>query len=190
MTGGNDMENYSTKDIANMTDIAESTVRKYAQLLEGNGYVFNRNISGYRIFTKQDVEVFLEFKNVSKSDNSVEETANIIASKYTIKPNTTEDDVSDNMQSGKGVELDMLTDLIKKVDVLTDMNEKQTKFNEELLKRLDQQQKYIDQRLEVRDQKLIESLRHSQEERQTLLQIAAAQEKEQKKGFFARLFGK
>jgi DNA-binding transcriptional MerR regulator len=185
------MKNYSTKDIANMTDIAESTVRKYAKLLEGQGYVFNRSISGYRIFTKQDIEVFLEFKNSSKSDNSVEETAKNIASKYIVKPNTNKDNVSDDIQPRQGFKRDMLADLIKKVDVLTDMNEKQTKFNEELLKRLDQQQKYIDQRLEERDQKLIESLRQSQEERKALLQIASAHEEEQKHpSFWQRLFKK
>jgi hypothetical protein len=70
------------------------------------------------------------------------------------------------------------------------MNEKQTKFNEELLKRLDQQQKYIDDRMNERDKRLIESLRESKEERQALLQIAAAQEEDKKKGFFSRIFGK
>lgn len=186
------MDNYSTKDIANMTDIAESTVRKYAQLLEAQGYVFNRNISGYRIFNEQDVKVFLEFKNTSKSDNSVEETAHIIASKYITKPNTTNNVISDNMQSHQGIKGDMLADLMEKVDVLTDMNIKQMKFNEELLKRLDQQQKYIDERLIERDKTLMESLRQSQEERQALLQLAATKEEQQKKprkGLF-RFFSK
>jgi DNA-binding transcriptional MerR regulator len=181
------MENYSTKDIANMTDIAESTVRKYALLLEGHGYVFNRNISGYRVFTKQDVDVFLEFKNVSKGEKSVEEAAKIIADKYIAKPNTNDESTSDDTQSGQGLERDMLADLIKKVDVLTDMNEKQNKFNEELLKRLEQQQKYIDTRLNDRDQMLMESLRQSQETQKLL---AAAHEEENKKGFWNKLFGK
>lgn len=184
------MENYSTKDIANMTDIAESTVRKYSQLLEKQGYVFNRNVSGNRIFTEQDVRVFLEFKKVPKNEKSVEEIALDIATKYIAKPDTSKEDVSDNTQLNQVFERDMLVDLVEKVNVLTDMNEKQTKFNEELLKRLDQQQKYIDQRLEERDQKLIQSLRQSQEERKALLAIAAAHDEEKKKGFFARLFGK
>lgn len=184
------MENYSTKDIANMTDIAESTVRKYSQLLEKQGYVFNRNVSGNRIFTEQDVKVFLEFKKGPKNEKSVEEIALDIATKYITKPDTSKEDVSDNTQSDQLFERDMLVDLVEKVNVLTDMNEKQTKFNEELLKRLDQQQKYIDDRMNERDKRLIESLRESQEERQALLQIAAAQEEDKKKGFFSRIFGK
>lgn len=173
-----------------MTDIAESTVRKYSQLLEKQGYVFNRNVSGNRIFTEQDVKVFLEFKKVPKSEKSVEEVALDIATKYIAKPDTSKEDVSDNTQSHQVFERDMLVDLVEKVNVLTDMNEKQTKFNEELLKRLDQQQKYIDDRMNERDKRLIESLRESKEERQALLQIAATHGEEKKKGFFSRLFGK
>ncbi|MDX8367816.1 DUF3967 domain-containing protein [Cytobacillus sp. IB215665] len=179
------MKDYSTKDIANITDIAESTVRKYSQLLEASGYVFNRNASGYRIFTKQDKEIFFELKNASKSDKSVEEIAHDIASKYIAKVDTTKDDVSGNTQPQQGIECDMLADLTKKLDVLTDMSEKQNKLNAELLKKLDQQQKYIDERLNERDKLLMQSLNEATEVRK---QIAAATE--EKKGFFAKLFGK
>ncbi|RIW27284.1 DUF3967 domain-containing protein [Bacillus salacetis] len=182
------MDNLSTKDIAKITDIAESTVRKYAQLLEANGYIFNRNISGYRVYNKQDAKVFSEFKNVSKAESSVEETARNIASKYITKPSTDKGDVLGDTQSHQGFDHDTVADLMKKVNVLTDMNEKQMKFNEELLRRLDQQQKYLDERLEARDQTLIESLRETQETKQLLL--AAREEEKSQKGFFRKLFGK
>jgi len=178
------MGNYSTKDIAKMTDIAESTVRKYAQLLEANGYIFNRGVNGYRIFSEQDINIFLEFKNTPKSEKSVEDTAHDIAAKYVAKPIIKESDESTDTQSHQAIDSAMVADLLEKVDVLTDMSKKQSKFNEELIMRLDQQQKYIDYRLEERDGILIESLRQSQQ------QIAATHEsdKVQEKGFFARLF--
>lgn len=180
------MDNYSTKDIAKITDIAESTVRKYAQLLEANGYIFNRGVSGYRIFSEQDINIFLEFKNTPKSESSVEDTAHDIAAKYVAKPNIREVSVSDDTLQPQAIDSAMVGDLLEKIDVLTDMSKKQREFNEELIKRLDQQQKYIDNRLEERDQMLIESLRQSQK------QIAATHEgdKEQEKGFLARLFKK
>lgn len=180
------MENLSTKNIANMTGLAESTVRKYSQLLESNGYVFNRNVSGYRVFSKQDIEIFLQFKEELKDGNSVEDTASAIATKYIPKPNTRDDSGSGGSQSQKGLEGDVLADLVRKIDVLTDMNNKQSKFNEELLKRLDQQQKYMDGRLKERDEMLVESLRKSQETQQLI--AAAKEESEKKKGFFERLF--
>lgn len=176
------MENYSTKDVAKLTDIADSTVRKYAQLLEKNGYLFDRNINGNRIFNENDVNVFLELKNVSKGEKSIEDSAHIVATKHIPKPATSTSDIADDIQVPQGSERAMLLDLMKKVDVLTDINK-------QLISRLDQQQKYIDERLEQRDKMLLESLKQSQEERKAFLQIAAAQEEEKNKGFFARLFG-
>lgn len=180
------MSNYSTKDIALQTDIAESTVRKYAQLLEANGYVFDRNASGYRIFSKQDIEVFEEFKKVAK-EKSVEETADIVASKFVAKVVTKDKNVPTDMHNSQGLEADALANLTQKVDALTDMYQNQAKFNEELLKRLDQQQRYIDGRLNERDKMLMESLKETMETRKL---IAAAHEEEKKEGFFTRLFGR
>lgn len=189
MTGGNDMDQYSTKDIARLTDIAESTVRKYAQLLEKNGYLFVRNVSGSRIFTEQDLKVMLELKAEPKEERLIEDVASCIASKYRAKVVASEEERSDNMQVNQGFGTDMLTILVEKVKELTDMNQRQMEFNKELLGKLDQQQTYIDQRLEERDRKLMESLRQSQEERQAFLQIATAK-KEKKNGFLSRWFGK
>lgn len=181
---GDDMGNYSTKDIAKMTDIGQSTVRKYAQLLEANGYIFNRGINGYRIFSEQDINIFFEFKNTPKNERSVEDTAHDIASKYVAKPSIREGAELAYTQLPRVIESAMVPELLVKVEVLTDMSKKQSEFNEELIKRLDQQQKYIVSRLEERDEILMESLRQSQQ------QIAATYEgdKEQEKGFFARLF--
>lgn len=178
------MGSYSTKDMATMTDIAQSTVRKYAQLLEANGYIFNRGVNGYRIFSEQDINIFIEFKNTPKNERSVDDTAHDIASKYVAKPSIKEDAESADTQQPQVIESAMVPDLLVKVDVLTDMSIKQSEFNEELIKRLDQQQKYIVGRLEKSDEILMESLRKSQQ------QIAATYEgdKEQKKSFFARLF--
>lgn len=65
----------------------------------------------------------------------------------------------------------------------------QETFNQELLKRPDQQQQYIEERLNKRDETLIQSLREVQE---TKKMIAATEEKkkeESKKSFLSRLFG-
>ena len=60
MNSDNVGKEYSTKDIANMVDIAESTVRKYAQALEKAGYRFRKTENGSRIYTDNDVFVFKE----------------------------------------------------------------------------------------------------------------------------------
>lgn len=68
MNSDNAGKEYGTKDIANMVDIAESTVRKYAQALEKAGYRFIKNENGFRIYTDNDVFVFNEVKNLSKKN--------------------------------------------------------------------------------------------------------------------------
>lgn len=187
---GDDMEDFLTKDIARLTDLAESTVRKYAQLLEKNGYQFVRNSSGNRLFTEQDIKIFLELKSTPKEEKSIEEIASDIASKYTAKIVTSKEEKADDMKLNQGFEGDMVAILIEKVNDLNDMSQKQMEFNKELVKKLDQQQKYIDERLEQRDKKLMESLRQSQEERKALLEMTATQEEKKKgKSFLARLFG-
>lgn len=67
----------------------------------------------------------------------------------------------------------------------------QREFNKLLLEQLKQQQEYIDRKLEVRDQRLLESIRAIQEVKQAQIEAAAAakQEKDQR-GFWIRLFNR
>lgn len=183
------MEEYSTKDIARLTDLAESTIRKYALLLEKNDYPFVRNTVGNRIFSEHDIKIFLEIKSVPKDEKTIEEIVADIASKYIVKAVTSKFEKSGDMPLNQVFEPDIASILIKKIDELHDMNQKQLDFNKELVERLDQQQKYIDERLKERDLNLVESIRNLQEEKRALSEIAVTQE-EKKKGFFARLFGK
>lgn len=182
------MEEYSTKDIARLTDMAESTVRKYALLLEKNNYHFVRNASGNRIFTEMDIKIFLELKTTPKEEKPIEKIASDIASKYIAKIITSKLDKTDDIQLHQGFDPAMLAILTKKIDELTDMQQKQLEFNQVLIKKLDQQQAYIDGRLEERDRKLLRSLRQTQEEKNVIAEVATTQEK--KKGFFARMFGR
>lgn len=59
------MKEYTTKDIANIVGIATPTVRKFAQILEKNGYNFMKNDKGNRIFFDSDIAFFQEIKERS-----------------------------------------------------------------------------------------------------------------------------
>lgn len=67
--------------------------------------------------------------------------------------------------------------------------EQQEKFNDELMKRLDDRDRYIKESLEARDQRLMESIRLLQEQKQTQLETATSQELK-KRSFWTRLFSK
>jgi hypothetical protein len=83
---------------------------------------------------------------------------------------------------------EIISTLMEHIKTQDEYMKRQEEFNQALLQRLDQQQKYIEERMNERDKNLLESIRGTQEIKQQLLQIASA--KEEKKGFFARLFNK
>lgn len=79
-------------------------------------------------------------------------------------------------------------DIKKRMDELEQRYEQQNKINVELIERLEKQQKYIDERMNERDQRIMEQLHHSLEERRQLQ--AAAEEEKSKGSFLKRLFGR
>lgn len=60
------IESYlKTADISKQTDLAESTVRKYAAALESAGYHFYKD-GDIRLFQREDIEAFLKIKELTK----------------------------------------------------------------------------------------------------------------------------
>jgi len=52
---------YSPSDLSELVDIKESTLRKYSLLLEGSGYIFDRNEQKQRWYSDKDVTAFQKF---------------------------------------------------------------------------------------------------------------------------------
>lgn len=65
---------YDTKDIADVLGIQESTVRKYASLLEDFGYSYLKNEHGHRAFFDRDLIVLRKMLHLKKdADMALEE---------------------------------------------------------------------------------------------------------------------
>lgn len=170
----------SPGEVSSLLGIKESTLRKYALILKDAGYHFYVNEKGQRWYYNRDVIAFKKLIQIKQSpDMTLEQAANAVVSWYE------QSNVSLSITHEKPKE-DRYNDDIKELKETID---KQNKLIYDLMIKMDQQQKYIDQRLEERDKILLESIRYSQEERKAILQIAAAQEEQQKKGFLSRLFG-
>jgi DNA-binding transcriptional MerR regulator len=203
MNSDNAGKEYGTKDIANMVDIAESTVRKYAQALEKAGYRFIKNENGFRIYTENDVFVFNEIKNLSKKNAMpVERIAKMIVfnQKQKIRDEAESDTLKKiqlNQQESSDIvqydnrfnklmnqldKLNMIEDIVKELQELKEVNR-------QLTERVQEQEKFIKESLEKRNRQLMESLNHALEFRQARIEAAIA-EKEIQKGFFSRLFSK
>jgi hypothetical protein len=195
----------TSKDIAAMIDIAESTVRKYAAALEGAGYPFTKDGEGEkaaRIFTESDAMVIRHLKDLREKTNiPVEQAAQLISAKH--PKGMTQVAAFDAIASK--VDLDTVinainerhdkrySDLEAKVDSLMDLNKA-------LLERLDEREQAVQRLTEImtaqkaiaaasedqreerekeRDAKLTHVLREIQEAK------AAAN-----KSVWSRLFGK
>lgn len=167
-------------DVSVMLDIKESTLRKYALILQDAGYHFHTNSKGQRAYYERDVAVLRRFIETKKSsDMTLEQSANAVMTWVNQSGVSLPD-------TQKTEENDRYNNDIKE---LKEIVQQQNTLLQELMKQMNEQQKYIDLRLDQRDKKLMESIRESQEERQALLQIAASQENKKRKGLLARLFG-
>lgn len=195
----------TSKDIAAMIGIAESTVRKYAAALEEAGYPFSKDGTGEkaaRIFTEPDAMVMRHLKELREKTNiPVEQAAQLIASKHpkgmtqvaAFDATASKIDYNTLINAINERHDERYTTLEDKVDSLMELNKK-------LLERLDQRDAVINELVESlntqkaiantgedlkeerereRDQKLMQILRELQEARE-----------EANKPVWKRIFGK
>ncbi|MEH7440489.1 DUF3967 domain-containing protein [Neobacillus drentensis] len=171
----------SAGDVCTLLQVKESTLRKYALLLQDAGYHFATNDKGQRAYYNRDVITLKKLLEIKSSPNmTLEQSVNAVMT--WIKQSGVSLPATEIQRHNESYNDDIkeLREIINQQNILL----------QKLIEKMDQQQKYIDERLEQRDRTLIESLRESQEVKQQLLQIAAAHEEEKKKGFIARLFGR
>ncbi|WP_381658169.1 MerR family transcriptional regulator, partial [Streptomyces lydicus] len=73
----------SSKDVAKHLGIEPVTVRKYASMLEEQGYSFNKDSKGWRLYTEDDVKTLEYLCTMTKiNGHSLDETVKHIASLY------------------------------------------------------------------------------------------------------------
>lgn len=178
---------YSTKEISDYLNIADSTVRKWCLLLEEHGYVFRRNEFKKREYTERDVIALRKFKDLTTDGAmSLEDAAIAVKTNYSRVPNSaiTVADTQENARHN-----DRYAAIETRLDELMEIVAQQNKFNEALLKKLDEQQRMFEERMEISDHRLLEKVKMIA---QTQKELAAAKEQENqpRKGFFQRLFGK
>ncbi|MCR8636958.1 hypothetical protein [Paenibacillus radicis (ex Xue et al. 2023)] len=138
----------TSKDIAAMIGIAESTVRKYAAALEDAGYPFTKDGDGEkapRIFTESDAMVMRHLKELrEKSNLPVEQAAQLISAKHpkgtlqiaasnAIAPITDYNTIINAIHERHDKRFDALEEKINGIN----------KFNEVLLERLDERDDVI-----------------------------------------------
>lgn len=176
---------YSPKEMTDILNIGDSTLRKWCIALEEQNYFFSRTENNKRLFTDNDLIVLKHFRNLVQVQNmNINNAAALVAAKYIYLKRTasqTENTENDNRS--------LNADFSRLFDEMEQLKE----LNRQLLIRLDEQQHYIEQGLtsmqesfSTRDSLLMRAIR---EQRETRKMIAAAEE-EKSKGFWNRLFNK
>lgn len=162
----------SPNDVSAVLQIKESTLRKYSLLLENVGYTFQRNNQNQRWYSDTDIVALKKLITLKNStDMTLKDCAEAVLMWSKSGDVTQALTVPDNATERHNDDIEELKDLVTK----------QSELIKELITRMDQQQKYIDEKLEQRDNRLMESIRESQEVKQQLLQLAASREEEQQK---------
>lgn len=179
---------YSTKEISDYLNIADSTVRKWCLILEEHGYTFKRNEFQKREYTERDVIALHKFKDLTKDGAmSLEDAAIAIKTNYNRVTDAaiTMTDTQEKERYDK-----QYAAMEAKIDALTDLVTQQVKFHEALLKRLDDQQRLFEERMEISDHRLLENVKMLTEAQKQLVAAKEEEDNKAKKGFFQRLFGK
>lgn len=149
----NETKIYSSKDVAKRLSIQPVTVRKYSQMLEEQGFSFDKDTNGWRQYTEDDIN-YLEYLCTMKTmGKSLDQAVNHIATLY-----------RSNLAIAKpAISLQEKNPLIEFIQI-------QQKFNQGILDRLEATEK----RQIERDQNLLKAIRETQEVKK---QLAATQQK-------------
>ena len=149
----NDTIIYSSKDVAKRLSIQPVTVRKYSQMLEEQGFSFDKDEKGWRQYSEDDIRYLEHLCNMKTMGKSLDEAINHIASLYRANLSIAPSAIS--LQEGNP-----LIEFIKA----------QQEFNQKILDRFEASEK----RQIERDQNLLKAIRETQEVKK---QLAATQQK-------------
>lgn len=184
----NSGKDYSTKDMASMVGVSETTVRKYSQELESAGYPFNKNENGFRKFKERDLFTFNEIRKLSIATSMpVKQLAEMIVFKQMARHDSISDAINKTPSNqDKSSEIESLenrfNNLMKKLDKLDMLDdiaqqlEKQEQFNQVLLKRLDEQQDLIESQTKIRDRQVTEETKELLETRKQHYELEQARQ--------------
>lgn len=174
---------YKPNEVMKKFGLKESLYKKYIAALEKEGYIFQKNQQGHRIFADEDIETLEKFLELIQYDGmTIESVAKRIGK---MKGHAV-------MTEPKQESYDVMTLVEKAVTVALEAQEKQltSKFQAQF-QQTQEQLNRIETRANERDKILMQSIRESQEVKKLLLevkeQVVAAKENE-KKSWWQRLW--
>jgi DNA-binding transcriptional MerR regulator len=170
---------YWSKEVAEALKISDSTLRKWAMMLERFGYEFIRGANNSRAFVERDIIALRRMKELIQNRGvTVRNAAQAVIS--SLEPTTGTGGVQEaNDAQEPAISAELLKEVLERQERLEELNR-------QLIEKLEKQQRYINERLEKRDANLMEAMRQVQET-QRLIAASKKEQEEQKKGFITHV---
>lgn len=180
---------YKPNDIMKKFGLKESLYKKYILALEKEGYVFQRNQQGHRIFSSKDLEIIETFLKLIKYDGmTIEKVAKKLGKQY--HDNVITDNKSKQLKEDYNV-MTLIDTVVK--DAIEKHRSQMLKEFQEYLKQRDKQLERIESRANERDKLVLQSIRETQETKKLLLEIKeqvaiTKEERKRKRRWWNKLF--
>ncbi|MHA7108447.1 DUF3967 domain-containing protein (plasmid) [Bacillus sp. C-3-6] len=186
---------YTSNEVYSRLGISGSTLRKYSDVLEREGFDVRKNTRGRREYTEFDVVLIEQLVELSKQDGmTLEKAAKMIAKQFGIDNKKEESQGTDlvpyQMQYQFQQQYSAMIEEINKVQQanllemekrLGDRIDQRNKLIEEDMKDRKEREKRVEKRLELRDDNLMKMVREIQDAKRTIVsaqeEIAAAKKK-------------
>lgn len=185
---------YNSSDVASLLKIQDSTLRKYALMLEEAGYKFHKNEHGQRGFFEKDVITLKKLIQIKKRpDMTLKQACNALmttVNSESVSVSATSDITLQNRDNIIAEFQEIVSNEIKKA--LHDQQEFNQKLLHEFRKQIEQINRLVD--IVSQDQKLFNQSKEVldsiiDDNKKAEIEAAAAEQTE-KKGFWRRLLGK
>jgi len=186
---------YTANEVYNRLDVSGSTLRKYSDVFEREGYQVKKNSRGRREYTDFDVFLIERLVDLSKQDGmTLEKAANIIVQQFGIdnkKEESQEVDlvpyqIQHQFQQQYSAMLEEMNkvqqaNLLEMEKRLGDRVDQRNKLIEEDMRNCKEREERIEKRLEQRDDNLMKVIREMQETKRAIIsaheEVAAARKK-------------
>lgn len=183
---------YSASEVYKRLGISDSTLRKYMEVLQREGFKVKKDKRGRREYTDGDILVIERLIELSKYDGmTLEKAAKMIAQQIEkVNPGLIKEEpdatnlirfhIHQQLQQQYSVITQEMNQSISKMEKR--LSEQANQSNEEIKASIEQRYERVEKRLERRDETLMKTLREIQEAKKLMQEyreeVAAAKEKE------------
>ncbi|OKA18080.1 DUF3967 domain-containing protein [Bacillus cereus] len=182
---------YSASEVYKRLGISDSTLRKYMEVLQREGFAVKKDNRGRRQYTDSDIMVIEKLIELSKHDGmTLEKSAKMIVQQIEkVHPNLIQEEAEDKgvipfqIQEHLQQQYGVMTQEMKQGMLAMEkrLSDQAKQSNEEIKASVEAHNERVEKRLEARDETLMKTLREMQETKRLMQEfrdeVAAAKEK-------------